>query len=193
MSSDLCQAVDDLGWSYLFRVNSQSLIVTDDGDYRIAQMVKEGEVWSKKGLIFKTAGRLPGYAHAIWDEGCDQPWALITNDKSLCGREYGRRNWEEQAFRDLKSGGWQWQQSRVRNVDHLERLLVLLALAYSWCVALGSVAVKEGRGRTLQKHQNGSIRRYWSLFKEGLQYFSEIVLRRSIFITLEFYPDHRLA
>jgi hypothetical protein len=192
-SPALCRAVAAMGWSYLFRITCQSKICTPDGDYTIAQMVTEGESWSAVGRVFKTHGRVPARAIATWSTGYDQPWALVTNESTLTGFEYAYRNWQEQAFRDLKSGGWQWQSSRISHPDHLERLLLLLAVAYGWCLALGSHAVRAGRSRPLQTHVDGQRRRHWSLFREGLQFFFEVIHRGLDFIALDFVPVPRVT
>lgn len=192
-SPALCRCVANLGWHYLFRVTCQTKVCTSDGEFTIAQMVSQGEEWSCDGKVFKTRGRLEARALAVWSHGYDEPWALVTNNFSISALNYGNRNWEEQAFRDLKSGGWQWQSCRISHPDHLERLLVLLTLAYAWCIALGSQAIKNNKGRTLQKHADGAVRRYWSLFKEGLQYFFEVILRETEFITFAFTPDPRMT
>lgn len=192
-SPDLCRAVASLGWFYLFRVTSMTKVVTDESDFTISKMVQEGQQWQADGAVFKQRGRLPAVAHAIWSAGYDQPWALVTNDPSLTGFEYANRNWQEQSFRDLKSAGWQWEASRISHADHMERLLVLLALAYAWCVALGSIAVDKGRGQPLQRHDDSNTRRHWSLFKEGIQFFFEHVLRHHEFIELQFLPDSRIT
>ena len=39
-------------------------------------------------------------------------------------------------FRDLKSGGWKWERSRVWNPDRANRLW----LAYAWMASLGAAA-----------------------------------------------------
>ena len=192
-SPTLCRAVANLNWYFLFRVTCQSKVCTDEGDFTIAKMVAEGGQRSRHGKVFKQRGRIEARAIAIWTAGYDQPWALVTNDPALDGFEYANRNWQEQAFRDLKSGGWQWQHCRIRHPDHLERLLVLLAMAYAWCLALGSQAVNqtELKVRSLQTHVDGTARRYWSLFKEGIQYFYDYVLRENKFLSLNFLPDPR--
>ena len=192
-SPGLCRAVAALGWSYLFRVTCQTKICTPDGDYTIAKMVAEGESWSASGRVFKVHGQLPARAIAIWSSGYDEPWALVTNEHDLTGLEYARRNWQEQAFRDLKSGGWQWHSSRIVHPDHLERLLLLMAVAYAWCLALGSHAVRTGRSRTCQTHADGQRRRHWSLFREGLQFFFEVIHRGLDFIALDFAPLPRVT
>ena len=191
-SPDLCQAVANLGWYYLFRVTSMTKVCTDEGDLSIAHMVQAGEQWSAAGLVFKQRGRLPATAHAIWSAGYDQPWALVTNDTTLTGFEYANRNWQEQSFRDLKSGGWQWADSCISHPDHMGRLLVLLVVAYAWSLALGSVAAAQGRTQPMQRQADGRKRRHWSLFKEGIQFFFEFVLRHNHFINLQFLPDPRI-
>src|SRR5262249_17986006 len=120
-SPDLCRAVAGLGWHYLFRVTCQTRVVTDTVDYTIAQQVQPGATWRMEGEVFKQRGHIPAHARALWRVGYDEPWALVTNDARLTGHEYARRNWQEQSFRDLKSGGWHWGESRVREANHTER------------------------------------------------------------------------
>lgn len=192
-SPALCRAVAGLGWHYLFRVTCLSKVCTPDGEFTIAQMVREGQSWRAQGEVFKQRGRVPATALAIWCVGYDEPLALVTNDARLSGLEYAQRNWQEQSFRDLKSGGWQWGMSRIRHADHMERLLVLLVVAYSWLLALGSQAVARGRAQPLQRHHDGSYRRHWSLFKEGQQFFVEVLQRYGLYLSLIFIPDTRLV
>jgi hypothetical protein len=192
-SPALCQVVDSLGWHYLFRVTCQTKLVTDEQDYTIAQQVRPGEVWMQSGRAFKKRGQLPAHARAIWQVGYDEPWALVTNDVRLTGHEYARRNWQEQSFRDLKSGGWRWGESRIRSPRHVANLLVLLAMAYTWMVALGSQAVAAGLAQPLVRRPDGTFRRLWSLFREGLRYFAQVVQRQTVCLGFTFIPDTRFA
>jgi len=156
-SPDLCHAVTGLGWHYLFRVTCQTKIVTEHGDYTIAQQVQPGDVWAASGLVFKQRGRIPAHARALWGTDYPEPWALVTSDERLSGHEYARRNWHEQSFRDLKSGGWQWGESRLRLPAHVERLLVVLVIAYAWVIAIGSQAVQADRAHPLHRHPKGGL------------------------------------
>lgn len=192
-SPELCRVVDELGWHYLFRVTCQTKICSDSQDYTIAKMVQPGEIWAADGKIFKQRGRIPAHARAIWSEGYSEPWALVTNDAHLTGFEYANRNWQEQSFRDLKSGGWHWGDTRVRKPDHLARLLVILVIAYAWVLAIGSYAVHFDQAQPLLKSADGTFRRHWSLFKEGLQCFNELLQRQSVCLTLCFVPDKRFT
>lgn len=191
-SPDMCRAVERLGWFYLLRVTCQSKICTDSGDYTIAAMVQPGEVWAAEGRIFKKRGRLPARACALWSVDYAEPWALVTNHPDLAGAEYAHRNWQEQAFRDLKSGGWQWGDCRIRLPHHMDRLIALLALAYAWVIALGCHAVQLDLASSLVRNPDGTRRRHWSLFKEGLYFFANFARRHARFFSLSFFPDHRL-
>lgn len=192
-SPDLCRAVAALGWHYLFRVTCQTKIVTDSGDLTIAQQVQAGEIWAARGQVFKKRGLIPAHARALWSAGYDEPWALVTNDERLTGHEYARRNWQEQSFRDLKSGGWHWGESRIRSPHHVANLLVILAIAYTWMIALGSQAVAAGISQPLVRRPDGTFRRLWSLFREGLRYFAQVVQRHTRCLGLTFIPDSRFT
>lgn len=192
-SPDLCRAVDALGWHYLFRVTCQTKIVTEESEYTIAQQVQPGEIWGQSGRIFKKRGQIPAHARALWGLGYDEPWALVTNSACLTGHEYARRNWQEQSFRDLKSGGWQWGDSRIRTPQHVANLLILLAFTYTWMVALGSQAVAVGCSQALIRSAGAKPRRHWSLFREGLRYFNQFVKRHTICLGFTFIPDTRFA
>lgn len=192
-SPDLCKAVERLGWHYLFRVTCQTKIITAQADLTIARQVQPGEIWAASGTVFKKRGRIPAHARALWSVGYDEPWSLVTNDERLTGHEYAHRNWQEQAFRDLKSGGWHWGQSRLRQPDHVDRLLVVLALAYAWMIALGSQAVAADLAHPLTKRPDSSVRRAFSLFKDGLNFFVEVLQRFSTYLGLLFIPDKRFT
>jgi len=56
--------------------------------------------------------------------------------------------------------------------------MLLLVIAYAWVLALGSQAVACDRSQPLQRHADGRITRHWSLFKEGLQFFTDWILGR---------------
>jgi Transposase DDE domain len=192
-SPDLCRAVERLGWRYLFRLTCQTKIVTADAEYTIAQQVQPGEIWAASGLVFKKRGHIPGRALALWGLGYDEPWALITNDHQLTGHEYARRNWQEQSFRDLKSGGWHWDESLVRHPDHVTRLLVLLVVAYCWTVALGSQAVMAQASQPLIRRAAATPQRFFSLFREGLDFLCQQLEDFSTFCGIVFFSDFRFT
>ena len=100
-----------------------------------------------------------------WRLGDKDPWLLATDLPATFARcaDYLRRTWEEELFRDLKRVGWQWQQSRVRQPARVERLLVVLALATLWMLALGRQVLHRGWRPQLEERS----RRCYSRFQLG--------------------------
>ena len=95
------------------------LLTNDDGIHALGLEILArvaasfGEVWVVAGLVFKKRGLLPGRALAAW--------ALVTNHPHLLAEHYANRSWVEQSFRDLKSGGWHWDESLIRKPDKRRR------------------------------------------------------------------------
>lgn len=192
-SPQLCRAIDAMGLKYLFRITKQCKIITEDGELTIHNQVKPGTIWAASGKVFKKRGRIPAHVRAIWDKHCKQPWLLVTNNASCSGYEYAMRNWQEQSFRDLKSGGWNWAQSYIRCPQRMTRFIAILVLAYAWMISLGSHAVAQDCASPLIQDKTGKRRRKWSLFKEGLQFLYDYVLRKGIYLQFSLIPDKRLC
>ena len=129
----------------------------------------------------------------MWGLGYDEPWALITDDLNCTKPEYARRHWQGQSFRDLKSGGWHWNDSLVRHPDHVTRLLLILVVAYCWTVALGSQAIQSRLGHPLIRRAGGLPERLYSLVREGLDFLSEQLEDFSTFSDLVFFADFRFT
>jgi len=188
----MLKALNNLGVDYLVHVKQNATFTSRRGHPCLLQaLIKPGEQITVRGTLFRGHKQVRGIIHLTWEAGQHQPGCLITNDRSIRGSLYARRVWQEQSFRDLKSGGWHWGDSRLRHPDHVARLLVLLAIAYTWIVALGSQAVAAGRGRPLVQRANNACPRLWSLFKEGLNYFVEFVQRHTVCLGLVFISDRR--
>lgn len=175
-SPDLVRAVVALGWYYLFRVQGTTRMRTADGQQMaMRDRVRRGKRWSGVGQVFKDAGWLPTHIHLIWKRRYDQPWCLITNAPHLRGHAYAYRAWQEQSFRDLKSGGWHWNRSQVRLPDHADRLVLVLAVAYAWVLTLGTVVI---RTKALRRRLTRGRRRTYSVFRLGLRHLSHLIHER---------------
>jgi hypothetical protein len=73
--------------------------------------------------------------------------------------------WIETLFRDWQSGGFGLERTRIGTTRQLERLLLVLALAYVWLVSVGRWVVKRGYRRLV----DAGTPRCWktSLFQLG--------------------------
>lgn len=180
-SSKLLRMVQGLGWGYLFRVQGTVRLRTRDGkSMALGQLVKPGESWTGWGLVFKKAGWLPSGICVHWEAGQAQPWCLLTNTR-LSARHYAIRVWQEESFRDLKSGGWHWQRSQVWQPPHAERLLIVLALAYAWTLTQGTWLAHIPLSS--QRLVSDADPDRFSLFRLGLRW-----LRRQLPLHIPVYP-----
>jgi len=60
-----------------------------------------------------------------------------------------RRSWIEGLFRDFKSGGFQLQNTRLEHADRLDHLLLVMAIAMLWFVAIAQRLIKTGQRRQI--------------------------------------------
>jgi hypothetical protein len=191
-SPALIKVVHDLGWRYLFRVQNRSKVMTRKGHFiALNRLVhKPGQRWSGYGVVFKQRGRVRAYVHVIWARGQSEPWCLVTNDPLVMGDWYAVRVWQEEGFRDLKGGGWQWQRSRVWQPDHADRLVLVLALAYAWTLTQGALVM---HSPDLLRRITRGTRKRFSIFRCGLRFFSLALARHEpLWAGLCFVPPKRL-
>ncbi len=184
----LIQRLQAHGWHYLLRVIEKTRIQLPDGRVRMLK-----ELVSQPGdEVLLTAVRMyaprhkPG-AHRVseWEEAsvtnvvivwpveADQPWYLVTDlpaERRRCA-EYRQRTAIEELFRDLKSRGWGWDRSRVREPQRVAALLVVLTIATLWMLALGQRVVRYGHRR----HLEPGSRRWYSRFQLGLRWLERLV------------------
>jgi hypothetical protein len=187
-SPDFLQAVDSLGWYYLVRVQRQVRLVLEDGqEVSYHQLVpKKGKRWQGQVHAFKKAGWLHCWAVGKWQSQNREPWLLLTNYPAAQGSWYALRMWEELAFKDFKSTGWQWQRSRVWKPDHANRLWLIMALAYAWMVSLGTRVIRNPT--LLAELTRGKDWRH-SVFHLGLRFFKRwLELSRRLYYELVFIP-----
>jgi hypothetical protein len=176
------------GWSYLLRVQGHGHIRTPDSEPRpIRDLVprpgtratrEQVQIWPPDHSVRVAKDTVTSSQDwerssvtnvvAVWRTGDREPWLLLTNLPPTYHRvrEYRHRTWEEELFRDLKSFGWQWNKSRVRKPERVERLLVLLALATLWVCCQSQRVIKRGKRWLLEDRS----RRCYSRFQLGLHW-----------------------
>lgn len=172
-SSNLMREVDEIGINFLFRVNSTAIFTSKEGiSSPLSDLARRGETFHAKGTLFTQDREIEECEiHILWEEeDCDEPWCLATNMSGLTGKEYKLRMWQEESFRDLKSAGWQWQSSLLRNAEIAERILLPMALAYAWCVSLGIFFENSDDETRLPVDCIRKDPKY-SVFRKGLRFF----------------------
>jgi hypothetical protein len=146
----LYQEIVSSGWHPVMRItklsefrksrSKKSLPVT-------APVPRPGSRWQGRGVAFpaKPERRWECTLLARWEAGYDEPWFLVTDlaaDQAE-GLWYGMRSWIQGGYKLLKSGGWQWQATRLTDPDRVERLWLVLAVATCSVRAIGGAADEE--------------------------------------------------
>lgn len=110
---------------------------------------------------------------AVWRRPEEEAWLVVTDLPARLERcsEYRRRTWQEELFRDLKSFGWNWQQSRVVRPERVERLLLILTLATVWILCLAQRLLKRGHRPLIEDRS----RRCYSHFQLGLRFLNRLL------------------
>ena len=172
-SPQLLQAIEAMGWYYLVRVTKGVRLILEEGEevgfQSVVTQVDQhlDQSWRGEVQAFKKAGWLRCRALAKWGQGHEEPWLLLTNYPAARPEWYGTRMWEELAFKDLKSNGWQWQRSRLRTPERAERLWLVMALAYVWVVSMGSYVLATPRHLAQVSRRKGNR---LSVFHLGLRF-----------------------
>lgn len=175
----LFEAIVALGWHPLLRINIQGKF-RPKGWYRWLNLrglvPRVGQRWQGRGTAFKNEpGQLECTLLGCWEEGHEDPWLVVTDlspeAADVCW--YGLRAWIEQGFKQIKSGGWQWQHTRMNDPARAERLWLAIALATWWLLTAGGEASDDLLDETMAAVPNTehSRRPRWRLvavFRQGL-------------------------
>jgi len=132
------------GWNYVVRVQNQTRCRDFQGRERqIKALVSKPDSRSKlQGQVFKKRGWRQASVIAYWGRRHQGPLCLVSNlpAKWALISLYRRRYPIEATFRDYKSHGWQWERGQVTDLQHIERLLVGMALA-TWLALMAGTQV----------------------------------------------------
>ncbi len=191
-SSAMLKALRNLNVDFLIRVKQNATFTSRrDHQYLPRDWVRKGETVTCHGTLFRSSKRVTGTVHLIWEKDQKEPWCLFTTDAYIRVSAYALRMWQEESFRDLKSGGWQWHCTYVTSPDHAHRLILGLALAYAWMLTQGTL-VLHGDTTIQREVFDGRCHKY-SRFRSGLRYFKRMSVGQvsRIYMGLLFVPPFK--
>jgi hypothetical protein len=138
-------------------------------------------------LVSKPGKRFYGHIHlwpenqietnlsGYWEEG-EEEALLVISDRPACRErllEYKKRWKVESMFEDMKSRGWDWEESHVRRLDRVDRMLLVLFLLLWWLAHLAASCIHHGRRDRYDRHD----RRDKNIFRIGRLYLLDIERR----------------
>lgn len=153
---ELCEAQ---GWHYTLRIKQEEQCRPwKRGDWQAWQSVSQfvpqvGRSWYGKVRLWQEHQR-EVHLSAVWKQGQEEAWVVMSDRPAGPQRirEYGWRMRVEATFQDMKSRGWQWEQSHVRDLEHLNRMLLVLFLAFWWLMRVAASCLHNGRRQRYDRH-----------------------------------------
>jgi hypothetical protein len=210
-SPRLFQAITTQHWHPLMRVKA-------GGKFRPAGWHKFyafADFAPRVGARFAAAGRAYKQSEtplectllACWQAGHEEAWLLLTDLTPTAANPcwYAYRAWIEQGFKVTKSGGWQWQYTRMTDPERVQRHWLAIAVATLWLVAVSgevetSIAVEtvwklprvgcqHGRGVNSDSLRGACRQRLHRVFVQGLAVLLAALLNRKGLPSWQLQPE----
>lgn len=109
-----------------------------------------------------------------WAPAAAEPWYLITTELTckLACASYQKRFRIEEMFKDFKNNGrgFGLQLTGVRHADRLERLLLALALVYTWLLLWGAYVIASGQQKLVDNVRRPTL----SVLQTGLRFVMQL-------------------
>ncbi len=98
---------------------------------------------------------------------------LISYNKPDEALAYYRIRWQvECLFQGIKSSGFNIEDTHVVALDRLEKLVLLVMIAFVWCYLIGDYIDRQIRPIQIKRHGRRAV----SVSKYGLDYLSRVLL-----------------
>lgn len=175
-SVELMQYARSLGWDFGLGQSSDTLFRDASGAWKKLgelEVPKMEPLYLSEIYLTKEHGFGPVNLIAYWDrDRKEQRYLATCRPAKAATFRWGRqRSWIEGTFRDDKSGGFCLEATHLTDPERLNRLLLVMAVAYLWCFHVGRWVFKTGQRRMV----DAAKRRSLSYFRLGFDW-----LRRTI-------------
>jgi Transposase DDE domain len=160
----LYQAIVKLGWHPMLRVNEE-LSFREAGEEIFSplgmRLKRRGRGWSGKGEWSEHGERMKGTVLIRWEKGYEEKIAVVTDlsEKEANAAWYQMRFWIEDEYKDHKSGGWGWEQTKMTDPGRAERQWLARAVAMQIAVLVGGQEEAEEQERKRKNARKRSGKR----------------------------------
>ena len=138
----LYQAIQRLGWHPMLRVK-EDLSFRAQGEENFSpigtRVQRRGRGWRGVGEWSEHGVRMEGTVLIRWEKGYEEKLVVVTDlgEKEGNAAWYQMRFWIEDEYKDHKSGGWGWEQTKMEDPKRAERLWLAMAVAMLMTVLVG--------------------------------------------------------
>jgi hypothetical protein len=182
--AELYELLGTYGWDYVIRFRENIIVAESDGDgvpaadlvlaHGRVRKIVDAKVTRKKSSV-------PAVV-LVTRKGMKEAWCLATSlataDANEIVRAYSKRFTIEETFRDQKdiTFGVGLRATHIADAGRRDRLLFLIAIAYTLLTLLGAASEDSKLDKTLKA--NTSPKRTMSLFNQGLYWYSSLDVMR---------------
>ena len=168
---------NELNFEYVVRIKATTTVISNKGTVKKAKewLADNGRSRNiKQAKLTKEEFQVEQVV-VCRDKDMKSAWLLVTNNKTMKTREiiklYGKRWKIEPYFRDLKDQrfGFGLSSTHINSADRRDRLMLVVALAYTLMTILGAAGESIGFDRLLKV--NTVKTRTHSLIRQGLFYY----------------------
>lgn len=176
----LCQQYD---WHYLFRIAGHHTCQRRSSQGQFGASIAVSLLVREPGKRFHGSVRLwqsesiETELSIFWDFSEEEALIVISDRRAGRGRiaEYRLRWRVEATFQDGKSRGWDWEASHVRELERVNRLLLVLCLLLWWLAHLAAACIHHGK----RNRYDRADRRDKGIFRIGRLYLFDIERRNA--------------
>ena len=175
--AELYELLGLYGWDYILRFR-ENIFVAQPGQEGVpAKELVPANGRARRiadATVTRNGSTVPAVV-LVQRKGMKEAWCLATSlamaEANEVVRAYSRRFTIEETFRDQKdiTFGVGLRATHIRDADRRDRLLFLIAIAYTLLTLLGAASEASGLDRTLKT--NTSPKRTMSLFNQGTYWY----------------------
>jgi hypothetical protein len=153
--TELARFCQHNGFSYIIRVHPDVQVRSASYNGKLIDYpVRKGICKLLSSVAYRSHHSVSQNIVIRWVRGLpkhrDECWFLMTDlsaGAAQISHLYARRMTIEQLFRDQKNklNGWSLRDTRITRADRIDRLLLILAIAYLLLCGIGLVALRSGR------------------------------------------------
>jgi hypothetical protein len=176
-------------WHYLFRICAHHTCEHWSPQGRLLPTCPVSDLVSEPGKRFYGPIRLwqeeqiETNLSACWEKN-EEEALLVISDLPACRKritDYLLRWRVESTFQDLKSRGWDWEESHVRRLDRVDHMLFVLFVLVWWLAHLAASCIHHGKRDRYDRHD----RRDKGIFRIGRLYLLDLERRTSSTVNLK--------
>lgn len=136
-TSSIIEWCQKSGWDYRIRLKSNLILEHDNGEITTGQAASL-KLESLQNARFHNTN-VQTHIGILHESGHPEPWiiAMASIPSRYKTLDYGLRWGIECLFSDFKSRGFSITKTRLKHVDRIERLILVLTIALYWAVSTG--------------------------------------------------------